>query len=244
MSTRELFERYYFARPEYEDFEHSFRGFLRTHIPRDARMLELGAGPGGPTSQFLAEWSSELFAADVSPEVGLNPFPIGAVVFDGNSLPIADASIDACVSDYVLEHVENPDTHFREVARVLRPGGVYVFRTPNLFHYVPIGARLIPNWAHNVLSKRLRGLSDESHDVYPTFYRANTERAVKALARRSELTVASLVFKEPAPAYGAGSPALFYPMMLYERAVNASDALRNFRVNMFCALVKGSKTAA
>jgi 2-polyprenyl-6-hydroxyphenyl methylase/3-demethylubiquinone-9 3-methyltransferase len=49
----------------------------------------------------------------------------------GEHLPLDDASVDiACCVD-VLEHVNDLDAVIAETARVLRPGGVYVFDTIN-----------------------------------------------------------------------------------------------------------------
>jgi SAM-dependent methyltransferase len=42
----------------------------------------------------------------------------------------ADASFDVVISLDVMEHVNMPDTAFREVARTLVPGGLYAFSAP------------------------------------------------------------------------------------------------------------------
>jgi SAM-dependent methyltransferase len=54
----------------------------------------------------------------------------GVVCEDITALTFNDASLDMIVSSDVLEHVPDPATAFRESARVLRPGGVYVFTVP------------------------------------------------------------------------------------------------------------------
>jgi ubiquinone/menaquinone biosynthesis C-methylase UbiE len=47
-------------------------------------------------------------------------------VADAAALPFDDASFDACRVDRVLQHVAEPARAVREMARVLRPGGVLV----------------------------------------------------------------------------------------------------------------------
>ncbi|WP_165226620.1 methyltransferase domain-containing protein [Aquisphaera insulae] len=47
-------------------------------------------------------------------------------VADAASLPFDDMSFDACRVDRVLQHVADPAPAIREMARVLRPGGVLV----------------------------------------------------------------------------------------------------------------------
>src|SRR5712692_758282 len=50
----------------------------------------------------------------------------------GEDLPFAGESFDLIVSLWVLEHLRVPEIVFGEVQRVLRPGGHFVFLTPNL----------------------------------------------------------------------------------------------------------------
>lgn len=44
-----------------------------------------------------------------------------------SSLPIASASCDAVVACLVFEHIDDVDTAIGEIARVLKPGGVFAF---------------------------------------------------------------------------------------------------------------------
>jgi SAM-dependent methyltransferase len=175
---------------------------------------------------------------DIDPDVKNNRWLAHAFVFTGGRMPFADQSFDACCSNYVLEHVENPVEHFKEVARVLRPGGVYCFRTPNLFHYVYMSARLMPHSMHLLLANRLRALGQDAHDPYPTWFRSNTPGRLAKLCRAAGLEPPSISLIEPEPAYGRAHALLFYPMMAYERIVNLSNALARFRVTMLVATCK------
>ncbi|ATC64346.1 hypothetical protein CMV30_10485 [Nibricoccus aquaticus] len=47
-------------------------------------------------------------------------------------LPFADASFDAIVSLHVFEHLRSPETAARELARVLRPGGLLLLGFPTM----------------------------------------------------------------------------------------------------------------
>jgi 2-polyprenyl-6-hydroxyphenyl methylase/3-demethylubiquinone-9 3-methyltransferase len=101
-------------------------------------VLDIGCGGG-----FLAEE----FAALGCPVTGVDPSPVsvGAArahaagrglgidyrVGAGEDLPGPDAAFDvACCCD-VLEHVSDVDRVISETARVLRPGGLYLFDTIN-----------------------------------------------------------------------------------------------------------------
>lgn len=51
------------------------------------------------------------------------PYEPVHVVCDLERLPFADGSLDGVISEAVLEHVPDPETHVAEIRRVLRPGG-------------------------------------------------------------------------------------------------------------------------
>jgi SAM-dependent methyltransferase len=57
-----------------------------------------------------------------------------SVVADGDSLPARASAFDCVICVEVLEHVRRPEDVVRELARVLRPGGVAVTTTPFMFH--------------------------------------------------------------------------------------------------------------
>lgn len=52
-------------------------------------------------------------------------------VGSGEDLPVADAGSDVAVCCDVLEHVADVDRVLAETARALRPGGIFLFDTPN-----------------------------------------------------------------------------------------------------------------
>ena len=235
MDTNVLFEQFYYSRPSFVGGTAVFHGLCRRHIPPGSRILEIGPGPANATSAFVRTLG-ELIGVDVSAAARRNPALAQALTYDGQTLPFASASFDACVSNYVLEHIASPETHFREVARVLRPGGVYCFRTPNLWHYAPLLSALLPHCLHLRLANWLRGYGAEADDPYPTRYRANTRSAVIRYARRGGLEIEQLDYLEAEPSYGRAHPLLFWPMMLYERLVNATGALAPFRMNIFAVL--------
>jgi SAM-dependent methyltransferase len=237
MSTAALFDKYYFARPGFKTGVIQFHTLLCHHIPEGSKVLEIGAGSSNPTSQFLSQhFCTE--GVDISESVFGNEYLTRALVYDGQRLPYAPASFDACVSYYVLEHVLDPARHFREAARVLRAGGAYAFCTPNLWHYVTLSSALLPHWAHRKLANRLRSLPADAQQPFPTVYQGNTRRAIQRAARSAGLAVSVVDMIEFEPCYGRAHPALFYPMMAYERLVNSSPWLAPLRINIQAVLRK------
>jgi SAM-dependent methyltransferase len=53
------------------------------------------------------------------------------VLVDGVSLPFADRQFDLVTSFQVIEHIRDYQTYLSEIQRVLAPGGIVVFATPN-----------------------------------------------------------------------------------------------------------------
>jgi SAM-dependent methyltransferase len=230
-----LFHKYYYSRPDFVDGTTQFHRLCRLNIQPGSNILEIGAGPANPTSTFLSSLG-RLTGLDVSEEVASNKALAEWRVLSGSTFPWPRACFDACVSNYVLEHVATPAEHFREARRVLRVGGVYCFRTPNIWHYVTIGSRLLPHSAHLLLANRLRGLNPEAHEPYPTVYRCNSRSAVRATARVSGFELLDLSIIEKEPMYGRASKFLFYPMLAWERVVNSHRIFSSLGANLLVTL--------
>jgi hypothetical protein len=75
---------------------------------------------------------------------------------------------------------------YKEVVRVLKPGRVLLFKTPNKWHYMPTIARMTPHGFHQFVD-RMRGRAEV--DTFPTRYRSNTKGDVERLAQHAGLTV-------------------------------------------------------
>jgi SAM-dependent methyltransferase len=57
------------------------------------------------------------------------------IIYDGYDLALEEASADIVFSDQLIEHFHQEDVelHFQLVRKILKPQGVYVFRTPHRF---------------------------------------------------------------------------------------------------------------
>jgi Methylase involved in ubiquinone/menaquinone biosynthesis len=231
MSTEHLYERYYYNRPGFENGTVTFHALCERHVSRGSAILEIGPGPSNATSDFLGTLG-QLHGVDVSDEVRGNRAVRFAHVYDGTELPFADSTFDVCVSNYVLEHVADPGRHFKEVRRVLKPGGVYLFRTPNFWYYVSLISAVVPHRIHTAVANRLRSLGPESHEPWPTFYRANSTRALRREGADASLDLETCELIEREPSYGRASALLFFPMMVWERTLNATTFLAGLRANI------------
>jgi ubiquinone/menaquinone biosynthesis C-methylase UbiE len=103
--------------------------------PED-RILEVGCGIGSLTVE-LSRKGYNITGTDISSEAikyGLEKYgDIKLMVQPAEDLDFEDAVFDAVLSFDLFEHVAAIDKHINEVRRVLRPGGYYLFETPNKY---------------------------------------------------------------------------------------------------------------
>jgi SAM-dependent methyltransferase len=99
------------------------------HLPRGARVLEIGAGTGAQARELDARgWSAEAVDLASSPYAGARVFPVRD--YDGRTLPFPDGSFDVVFSSNALEHIRELDAFLAETRRVLRSGGIAIHVLP------------------------------------------------------------------------------------------------------------------
>jgi 2-polyprenyl-3-methyl-5-hydroxy-6-metoxy-1,4-benzoquinol methylase len=95
------------------------------------RILDVGCGMGNIWS-FIQHHFDSYSGADVvqhAPLPGGNDFHLIDTATGAISLP--DGYADVVLSLETIEHVENPRSLYRELTRLLKPGGLLVVSTPN-----------------------------------------------------------------------------------------------------------------
>ena len=96
-------------------------------------VLEIGGGTGANLRYYPADAKLTFIEPDahmirrLSRHVRSQDRDADIVQQVGESLPFADASFDSVVTTLVLCMVRDPDEVVREVRRVLRPGGAFLF---------------------------------------------------------------------------------------------------------------------
>ncbi len=223
-------------------YPNDFRGMydrlqdaIDEHVQPTDVVLDAGCGSGRVFQHGLAGRARRVVGVDVTDEPRANPNIDDALKGDLRALPLRDGAFDLVAMSHVAEHLTEPEAAFRELARVLRPGGRLLLLTPNRWHYVPLVARLLPHRLH-VAFNRWRGV--DVRDVFPTAYRANTARRLRALAEDAGLTVERLDRFETEPEYLAFHLVPYALGVAYERLVNRIDALAALRVNLLVIVRK------
>jgi SAM-dependent methyltransferase len=122
----------------------------------------------------------KVIGLDIDPVAEENPYIDEFYLLKGDVWPLQDDSVDLCISDAVLEHLERPESFFAECARVLRRGGYLCIRTSNAWNWVSICGRIIPNKWHAKILAKIQ-LQRKEADVFPTVYRCNTVLKIRKM---------------------------------------------------------------
>jgi SAM-dependent methyltransferase len=101
--------------------------------------------------------SNRAFNAELARRLGVKKLRRGKVMqMDAAKMTFPDASFDLVYSFNVFEHIHDPAAVFKEIRRVLKPGGVvfsfiHLFTSDSGFHDLRVIAGMhegIPYWAH------------------------------------------------------------------------------------------------
>ena len=212
-----------------------FRERILIHLRPDAAALDLGAGAGIVEQMNFRGLAASVCGVDLDPRVVNNPMLDEGRVANADGIPYEANRFDVVFSDNVLEHLDDPLEVFREVARVLKPGGVFLFKTPNKWHYMPTIARLTPHGFHQYVN-RLRGRAEV--DTFPTRYRANCLDDVARLATDAGLVVERVDRVEGRPEYLRMTWPTYVVGLAYERLVNSAEIFAPLRILLVGSLRK------
>ena len=127
-------------------------------------VIDIGCG-GGFMAEALAKRSANVAGVDPSEgaiqaaraHAGANNLSIDYTIGQAETLAFADESFDIVVCVDVLEHVESLEKTVQQIARILKPGGLFLFDTINrnwLAKFLVITAAerivgLLPRGAHD-----------------------------------------------------------------------------------------------
>lgn len=215
--------------PQYADEwdNRLLRDKILQHLSKDIKVLDLGAGAGISKEMNFRNLAASVSGVDLDKRVLDNPYLDEAKVSSVEVLPYSNASFDLVICNNVLEHLTCPLLVFKEVRRILKPGGVFVIKTPNKFHYVTILARFTPHWFHKFYN-RIRGIHEV--DIFPVFYRINSYNNLSCYAKKVGFKIESLELIEGRPEYLRINCFLYLCGILYEKIVNSCKFFRHFRV--------------
>lgn len=218
-----LRQRYYgSAVHPYRTYEATVDRLLR---PTDT-LLDAGCGRTAPVLRQYLGRAQRLIGVEL---VEFTHVPTGLELHQADlaNIPVAAASVDLVMSRSVFEHLTDPTAVYRELARVVKPGGRVVFLTANMWDYGTLVARLVPNRLHGKVVRLTEGRAEE--DTFPVAYKTNTRADVDRLAAQTGFEVEGFDYLSQYPNYLLFNGPLFLLGTAYEKLISRFEALRFLR---------------
>ncbi|GMQ78656.1 MAG: hypothetical protein BMS9Abin02_1182 [Anaerolineae bacterium] len=214
-------EQYRQINPGWRPATEVYAKLVRGRLDPASRLLDLGCGRGGLVEQIhhplenIVGLDPDWGSLSEHRLAGARP-PLPRVVGVNGELPFGDGAFDLVIASWVLEHLSTPLADFKQIRRLLRPNGSFIFITPNRRHPVITLNHLSARYSS--LQKRLvQGVYGRgSEDTFRAYYRANSACDLKMLAAGAGLNLVNLDIIAD-PTYFAFSPAFFSFSMRIER---------------------------
>ncbi|CAG0960099.1 putative S-adenosylmethionine-dependent methyltransferase/MSMEI_2290 [Myxococcaceae bacterium] len=236
----------------FERHSRGIRGFdtykraVNDAVARSSTVIHLGAGRMWLGEVCDVDLNGKLVHAVEPDPVTLehNPAP-SKILAAGESIPLPDGSVDAIVCEYVVEHLTHPVEVLRESRRLLRPGGRFVFLTPNLLAYSGLITHYSPQWFHRWFLGRLVSAGGSANvRPYPTAFRMNTIWAVRRCAREAGLDVRLLETTVDYPTYTYAIPVVHQLAVAWHFALDYVPGLAPLRISLVGVLEKPESPVA
>jgi len=218
-----------------------YEEYLVKIIEKDSVWLDLGCG-----RRLLPEWRSSqekilinqckvLVGCDgdinsLNDNVSIKMKIMG----DIESIPVRNEVFDIVSANMVLEHLKCPEKAIREIKRILKPGGIFIFHTPNRKGYVNILGDMIPNVFRKTLIVFLEGRREE--DVFKTYYEVNTIQKIENIAFSTGMNIVELKMITSTAAL-----AMLLPLSIIELIwirVLSFEILKKYRTNIIGIMEK------
>jgi len=167
-------------------FRDLVRDEIRARAGRGAvTVLDIGCGKGFDSQPELqrevASMADVYVGVEPDPQIEIQPVFAQCLRGTIEDLAIPPESIDVAFSVMVLEHVGDPERHWRAIHSALKPGGVFWGFTMDSRHWFTAASRLagalrIKDLYLNLLHGA-RG--EDRYENYPTYYRTNRPDQVR-----------------------------------------------------------------
>ncbi|MFO7889329.1 MAG: class I SAM-dependent methyltransferase [bacterium] len=192
-----------FFNPKYEDNAWGDWVELNKKYIQDTKencILDAGCGTGyGSAIRHFK--SIKKNGCDIDKDFACKKYLDNWICCSVEELSFKAETFQAVTSNWVLEHVEKPQKTIDETYRIIKNGGYFLFRTPNIFNYAILLSHLTSTRFHNKI-RRLNVKSEEAHvDNVPTYYFANTKRRLKQYLEKSGFDIIELDYQGTAAEY-------------------------------------------
>jgi ubiquinone/menaquinone biosynthesis C-methylase UbiE len=218
-----------------------YESALDSVITHGIRWLDIGCG-----RRILPEWRASLertlldrvgfvVGIDMDLESLRDNRSIEAKAFAAaHALPFRDNEFDLVTANMVMEHVHEEQAVVDEAFRVLRPGGRFLFHTPNAKGFPTLLAKRLPDVVKRPLARVLDGR--KGADVFHTHYRFNDAERIARCAEQAGFTVERLAHVSSSATFATVLP-LAVAELAWLRHI-AADSRGHYRSNIIGCLRK------
>jgi SAM-dependent methyltransferase len=210
--------------PQWRPATEVYADTVRRCLPANGRLLDLGCGRGGLVEQLNHPLPLTVGVDPDFTSLREHRLALPRAVALSRHLPFLGGQFDLVLASWVLEHMAQPAADLAQISRVLKPGGVFVFITPNRRHPL-IGLNRLVARLGLVQGRLIQWLyGRDTSDTFPAYYRANTAVDLQQLAASNQMHLSELQAIAD-PTYLAFTPALFRLLAWLEARLPAEMAV-------------------
>ena len=109
---------------------------IQSNLDENCNILDLGPASGNFANQLYEAGYKNIYGVDIDDYLSpdnrplITEFKTADLSFD--KIPWPDVSFDVITAWCVLPHLENPFHATREIYRILKPDGIFIFTAPNI----------------------------------------------------------------------------------------------------------------
>ena len=229
MSRQEFYrQEYKRMNPYWEDSVSIYRNYIAKNTHEDTRILDFGCGH---VDFMKSVYSRTPYVYGVEPNkytLHKNITIKNKVAGLAEHIPFPDNFFDLAVSAWVVEHIDDITSVFRDIHRVLKPGGKLIFLTPNSWNYITWINRAIPNSMHDFFTRKLYGRDEK--DTYPVRYKMNSAKRIDSVLSKLNFKRHEIIFNED-PSYISFNHMLFMLSCFIEKIFDI-DRFKSAKVHI------------
>ncbi len=225
--------------PGLRSSQYAYYETIRSHLNGQRSWLDLGCG-----RRMFPKWmrsEEEELVSQPQLMVGLdydlpslkdNAVIRHRAVADARYAPVRSGVFDVVTANMVVEHLSNPPGVLAEIRRMLKPGGLFVFHTPNYRNYMIFLASLVPN----TIKRKIVRLLDERReaDVFPALYRMNTPAAIRHLAQQTGFRLIELRLENTSAVTGTLGPFALFELLIIK--LLSQERFQSYRPDIVAVL--------
>jgi len=232
MLTSEELQKKYFR--SYDHPYNIYERKIESVLKNSSTILDAGCGRTAPILSKFKNKAQHLIGVDLEDPIGVHG--IRYIKGDIANIDVPSNFVNLVISRAVFEHVKYPEFVFKEINRILKPNGDFIFLVPNTYDYVSIFSKIIPNKYHQSIVSKTEGRKMD--DVFPAYYKANTFSSIKRLCVNHNFSIKSFQWIGQYPSTLMFNSYLFAIGTIYEKLISHFQCLRFLRGWLLVHLIK------